>query len=120
MWRPYLAAFLLAALLCGGFAAQHYACRAAEQLASLTPLSLEEAQKDRALERAYQAYQAKTPLFSTLYVHSSLEEIDLSFESCFASLEAEAPEEYWRQARRLAYLLRRLPEADQPTIENIL
>lgn len=119
MWRPYLAAFLLAALLCGGFAAQHYACQGARQLAGLIPLSLEEAQKDRALEQAYQAYQAKTPLFSTLYIHSSLEEIELSFESCFASLEGAEAADYRRQARRLAFLLRRLPEADQLTIETI-
>ena len=76
MWRPYLAAFLLAAVALGGFAAQRYAERAAEEVARLTPASLEEAQADGGLERAYLLYQSKTPLLSTLYVHSSLEEID--------------------------------------------
>lgn len=120
MWRPYLAAFLLAALLLGGFTAQRCAERAAEQLAAAAPLSLEEARRDGALERAYQAYRAKTPLFSTLYVHDSLDEIDLAFESCFASLLLGREEEYWRQARRLVFLLRRLPDADRLTVENIL
>ena len=40
MWRPYLAAFLLAAVALGGFAAQRYAERAAEEVARLTPPAL--------------------------------------------------------------------------------
>ena len=120
MWRSYLAAFLLVAVVLGGFAAQSYAVGAAEEIASLIPASLESAQADESLERAYALYLKKTPLLSTLYVHSSLEEIDEAFEDCFASLALGQPEDYWRQARRLAYMLRRLPEADGLTVENIL
>lgn len=120
MWRSYLAAFLLAAVVLGGFAAQRYAVKAAEEIALLVPSSLEDAQANQNLERAYILYHKKAPLLSTLYVHSSLEEIDQAFEDCFTSLALEQPEDYWRLARRLAYLLRRLPEADGLTVENIL
>ena len=44
MWRSYLAAFLLVAVVLGGFAAQSYAVGAAEEIASLIPASLESAQ----------------------------------------------------------------------------
>ena len=81
MWRSYLAAFLLVAVVLGGFAAQSYAVGAAEEIASLIPASLESAQADESLERAYALYLKKTPLLSTLYVHSSLEEIDEAFEA---------------------------------------
>lgn len=120
MWRSYLAAFLLAAVVLGGFAAQRYAVGAAEEVAGLVPSSLQSGQTGPALERAYLLYHKKTPLLSTLYVHSLLEEIDQAFEDCFACLALEEAEDYWRSARRLVYLLRRLPEADGLTVENIL
>lgn len=120
MWRSYVAAFLFVLTVAGGFYMHHYTTQEARAVAELVPQTLEQARRDGGLERAFEAFNRKAPLLSTFYVHTALDEISEAFEECFAYMGLGNGEEYQAQARRLYYLLYRLPSMDDPSLENIL
>lgn len=119
MWRSYVAAFLFVFTVAGGFYMHHYTAQEAQSIADQIPLTLQEAREDGRLDKAFEAFNRKASLLSTFYVHSALDEIAEVFEECFTYMGLQNDEEYQAQARRLYYLLYRLPSMDDPNLENI-
>ena len=119
MARTYIAAFLLLITLTGALFAHRYTRSLSSSLAEEVPLWAEEA-RSGALDALESRYQRLSPLLSTFYVHSSIEEIGQVLEECQGCLEVEKDREYHQKARLLRYLLLRLPSSDDPTWENIL
>ena len=119
MVRTYIAAFLLLVTLTSAFFAHRYTRSLASSLAEEIPLTAEEASSG-ALTALKDRYQHLSPILSTFYVHSSIEEIGQMLEECQACLETEDYRQYGQKARLLRHLLLRLPSSDDPTWENIL
>lgn len=119
MARTYIAALLLLITLTSAFFAHRYTRSLSFSLAEEVPLSAQEARRG-ALDALESRYQRLSPVLSTFYVHSSIEEIGQVLEECQGCLEVKKDREYLQKARLLRYLLLRLPSSDDPTWENIL
>lgn len=119
MWRTYVALGLLVLTIIGGFVAQSYTANQAQEIAEMIPLTLEEATQKDVLQQAYDKFVARTPLLSSFYVRSALDEVSETFVECFTFVGLQNDEEYQVQAYRLHYLLHHLSTLDAPNIENI-
>lgn len=119
MWRPFLAAFLLIGTLSFGFYIQSSVSEKTTQIEQNIPSSIQATAASQNLEIAYSDYLSSLNLFSSIYIHSALDEITDSFEKCFALLGLNDSDGYATEALHLKSLLSRLSVLDRPSIESI-
>lgn len=118
MFRQITAVILLLLVIVGGIFLQNYITDKSEEIARGIPLSISASSAEE-LDISYAEFRKVSPLFSTLYVHSSLNEITDSFEKSFALLGLQDEDRYIAEATHLQYLLTTFPSAGAPTIESI-
>lgn len=118
MWRPALAAILFAATIFCGIWTQSRTVEISHSLSQSVPLSISESTKSQ-LNSCYEGFKKSRNLLSTLFVHEAVDEIADSFERSFVLLGLGENTSYSEESSHLKELLYRLPQRNDPSIENI-